>query len=110
MFNLKVETLKQLRTVYKVAANFEVQFAASFFAVEIDMKFTVWIELIKTKEKYQRKGFAAEFIRDLVEFGQEHVDGCSRLNGGDILVGQSQILRPHGFFQKQSFGPLPERL
>ena len=45
-----------------------------------------------------------------MEFAQAHVDGCSRLNGGEILVGQSQILRPHGFFLKQGFGALPERL
>lgn len=51
-FNLKVETLKQLRTVYKVAANFEVQFAASFFAVELEKRLIVWIELIKTEKKH----------------------------------------------------------
>jgi hypothetical protein len=45
-----------------------------------------------------------------VEFAQRYVNEHARLQGGDILVGQSQILRPHGFFQKQSFGPLPERL
>lgn len=26
------------------------------------------------------------------------------------MVGQSQVLRPHGFFQKQGFGLLPEHL
>lgn len=36
MFTLTPETLKQLRTVYKVDDKFEVQFAASFFILNLE--------------------------------------------------------------------------
>lgn len=52
MFNLTDDTLKQLRTIYKVAAKFEVSFAASFFAIKLDERLIVYIELIKTSEEH----------------------------------------------------------
>lgn len=49
-FSLTSETLKQLRTVYKVDDKFEVQFAASFFMVELDYHLVVYLDIIKTEE------------------------------------------------------------
>ena len=50
MFSLTDHTLKQLRTVYKVNDKFEVQFAASFFVVEIDSQLIAYLDVIKAKE------------------------------------------------------------
>ncbi len=50
MFQLTNETLKQLRTVYKVNDKFEVQFAASFFVVELDQYLITYLDVIKAKE------------------------------------------------------------
>ena len=50
MFQLTNETLKQIRTVYKVNDKFEVQFAASFFVVELDQYLITYLDVIKAKE------------------------------------------------------------
>jgi hypothetical protein len=71
MFSLTNETLKQLRTVYKVDNEFVVQFAASFFMVELDQHLVTYLDVIKTKEDSQRKGFGSQFVRDLVEFMEQ---------------------------------------
>jgi hypothetical protein len=71
MFQLTNETLKQLRTVYKVNDKFEVQFAASFFVIELDEHLVTYLDVIKTKKNSQRKGFGSQFVRDLVEFLEE---------------------------------------
>ena len=71
MFQLTNETLKQLRTVYKTNDKFEIQFAASFFVVELDQHLVTYLDVIKTKEDSQRKGFGSQFVRDLVEFMEQ---------------------------------------
>ena len=68
MFSLTDGTLKQLRTVYKVGGKFEIWFAASFFVVELDKYLVSYLDVIKTKENSQRKGFGSQSVRDLVEF------------------------------------------
>ena len=50
MFSLTENTLKQLRTVYKVDENFEIQFAASFFVIELEQYLITYLEVIKAKE------------------------------------------------------------
>jgi hypothetical protein len=52
MFNLTNDTLKQLRTVYKVAAKFEVSFAASFFVITLDERLLIYIETIRTNGEH----------------------------------------------------------
>jgi len=59
MFQLTNETLKQLRTVYKVNDKFEVQFAASFFVVELEKYLVTYLDVIKTKEDAQRRGLGS---------------------------------------------------
>ena len=49
-FALTNDTLKQLRTVYKVSEKYEVQFAASFFVMELDQHLISYLEVIKTEE------------------------------------------------------------
>jgi len=73
VFTLTPETLKQLRTVYKVDGKFEVQFAASFFVVELDQYLVTYLDVIKTDERCQRQGFGAKFIADLAEFLKQHL-------------------------------------
>ena len=68
MFSLTDETLKQLRTVYKVGNKFEVYFAASFFVVELDKHLVTYLDVIKTNEDNQRQKLGSQFICDLVEF------------------------------------------
>jgi hypothetical protein len=68
MFSLTDETLKQLRTVYKAVVIFEVQFAASFFVVELDKHLVTYLDVIKTKEVSQRKGLGSQFVHDLIGF------------------------------------------
>jgi hypothetical protein len=59
MFQLTNETLKQLRTVYKTNSKIEIQFAASFFVVELDQYLVTYLDVIKTKETTQRKGLGS---------------------------------------------------
>jgi hypothetical protein len=59
MFSLTDETLKQLRTVYKTNNDFEVQFAASFFVIELDKYLVTYLDVIKTKENAQRRGLGS---------------------------------------------------
>ena len=59
MFSLTDETLKQLRTVYKVDIKFEVQFATSFFVIEVETYLVIYLDVIKTKEGTQRNGLGS---------------------------------------------------
>ena len=68
IFSLTDETLKQLRTVYKTNKDFEVQFAASFFVIELDKYLVTYLDVIKTKENAQRRGLGSQFVLDHVEF------------------------------------------
>jgi hypothetical protein len=43
-----------------------------------------------------------------VEFLKQHLKENPELKGAHFFVGQSQILKPHAFFAKQGFGPLPK--
>jgi hypothetical protein len=59
MFSLTDETLKQLRTVYKVDGDFEIQFAASFFVIKLDEYLVTYLDVVKTKENAQRRGLGS---------------------------------------------------
>ena len=59
MFSLTDETLKQLRTVYKVDGKFDVQFAASFFVIDLEKYLVTYLDVIKTKEVAQRRGLGS---------------------------------------------------
>ena len=59
MFQLTDHTLKQLRTVYKTNDKFEIQFAASFFVIKLDKHLVTYLDVIKTKEDAQRRGFGS---------------------------------------------------
>lgn len=59
MFSLTDETLKQLRTVYKVDDKFDVQFAASFFVIDLEKYLVTYLDVIKTKEVAQRRGLGS---------------------------------------------------
>lgn len=107
MFSLTDHTLNQLRTVYKVDDMFEVQFAASFFVIELDQYVITYLDVIKAKET--KRGLGSQFIDDLAEFLEQHMKGNPKVKGAHFLVGQSQLLKPHAFFAKQGFGPLPKQ-
>ena len=109
MFSLTDETLKQLRTVYKVDGGFEIQFAASFFVIELDKYLVTYLGVIKTKENVQRRGLGSQFVWDLVEFLEQQLTKDLQLKGGHFFVGQSQIFKPHSFFTRQGFGPVPNQ-
>ena len=107
MFSLTDDTLKQLQTVYKVDSEFEVQFAASFFVIELDQYLVTYLDVIKAKET--KRGLGSQFISDLVEFLRQQMQKNPEVKGAHFLVGQSQLLKPHAFFAKQGFGPLPKQ-
>ena len=108
MFSLTNDTLKQLRTVYKVNDKFEIQFATSFFVIELDRCLITYLDVIKAQES--KKGFGRQFINDIVEFLAACLEENKELKGAHLLVGQSQLLKPHNFFSKQGFSPLPKQL
>jgi GNAT superfamily N-acetyltransferase len=99
--------MKQMRTVYKVDDKFNVYFAATFFIIELDTILYAFVELIRTSESFQRKGIAATFIGHMKEYLLQQLALTELLETAFIIVGQSKILKPHGFFAKQGFGPLP---
>ena len=49
------------------------------------------------------------FIADLVDFLKQHLTENAELEGGFVIVGQSRKLKPHKFFEKKSFGPMPKQ-
>ena len=77
--------------------------------VQLDQHLVTYLNVIKTKENSQRKGFGSQFICDLVEFLEQQLTKDRQLKGGHFFVGQSQILKPHEFFAKQGFGPVPSQ-
>ena len=85
MFQLTNETLKQLRTVYKVNDKFEVQFAASFFVVELDQYLITYLDVIKAKET--KRGLGSQFITHLVDFLESHMERNQEVKGAHFLVG-----------------------
>jgi hypothetical protein len=44
-----------------------------------------------------------------VEFLEVELEKDKKLKGAHLFVGQSKILKPHVFFQKHQFGPLPQQ-
>ena len=85
MFSLTDHTLNQLRTVYKVNDKFEVQFAASFFVIELDQYLVVYLDVIKAKET--KRGLGSQFISDLIEFLKWEMQGNSEVKGAHFFVG-----------------------
>ena len=76
--------------------------------VELDKYLVTYLDVIKTKEDDQRKGLGSRFISDIVEFLEGKLKKDPQLKEGHFFVGQSQILKPHEFFRKQGFGPVPD--
>jgi hypothetical protein len=99
--------LIKLQTVYKINKNFEVQFAASFFVVELDSQLVVYLKLIKAKERKQ--GYGSEFIAHLCNFLEQELQANKNIQCAHFLLLQSMHLKPHEFFRKQGFGLPPEQ-
>ena len=108
MFSLKPETLKELRTVYKTDGGFNILFAASFFIIEIERYIIIYLEVIKTAGKFRRQGFGTTFIDHVKEYTAQLLRS-KNYNSAFFFVGQSQILKPHKFFDKLNFGVLSDQ-
>jgi flavin-dependent dehydrogenase len=100
MFRLTAETLKQLRTVYKASEDLDIEFAASFFIVELEEHIIAYLDIIKTKEELQGQRKGTNFIGDLVKFIEQLLVETAERKGAFIIAGQSQFLKPHEFFTK----------
>lgn len=89
MFSLQPDTLKQLRTVYKTSNNpdLDIEFAASFFIIELDQSIIAYVEVIKTKDELSGHGKGKQFIADLVAFIQLHLVSNTELKAAFIIVG-----------------------
>lgn len=57
MFCLTGDTLKQQRTVYKVDDKFEIQFAATFFVIELGLYLVLYLDIIRSR--IAKKGFGS---------------------------------------------------
>ena len=68
MFRLSSETLKQLRTVYKVEGPSDIKLAASFLLIEVDEHIFMFLDVIRTKTEFPRQRRGSTFLKDLVEF------------------------------------------
>jgi GNAT superfamily N-acetyltransferase len=70
------------------------------------MRILAYILVIKTRPDQRKRGLARKFLQDLGDFLIEM--DLSRYRSAHIVVGMSQKLRPHKFFEKLGFKtPLP---
>ena len=57
MFFVTNHILKQQRTVYKVDEKYEIQFAATFFVIELGSHLVLYLDVIRSKTV--KKGFGS---------------------------------------------------
>lgn len=77
--------------------------------MEYDRRVLTYIEVIKTAKDYQGQRLAGTCIDHLKEFMSGHIQD-KNYKGVCIVVAQSPLLKPHGFFAKHGFKSLPSYL